>query len=86
MKCSVAGCSTDYMKNPLKKTFYGFPTNEAVAVKWVLFCQQPKEFNHKSKFICSDHFKDDDFLNIRQYKMGKYFYIIKFCIAVIFFR
>ncbi|XP_018800928.1 PREDICTED: golgin IMH1-like isoform X2 [Bactrocera latifrons] len=70
MKCSVVGCSSDYMKNPLKKTFYGFPTDAAVAHKWVLFCQQPKDFNYRSKFICRDHFKDDDFLNIAQFKMG----------------
>lgn len=75
MKCSVAGCNNDSSDKSLKKSFLGFPSDAAVAKKWITFCQRPQPFSHRYNFICRDHFVDDDFVNLVQYEMGKNIFI-----------
>lgn len=74
MRCAVAVCSNSYFKTRNRTdgvSYFRFPKQENLRRLWVERCKRKDKFNPDTSYICSDHFRDDDFItNLRTELMG----------------
>ncbi|XP_014290954.1 uncharacterized protein [Halyomorpha halys] len=66
-RCSVANCNNFlYKSNTLSEprciTFHKFPKDEKTRAIWVELCNRTDKFSAKSSFVCSAHFKPEDYV------------------------
>ncbi|XP_060847209.1 uncharacterized protein LOC132926823 [Rhopalosiphum padi] len=53
-------------------SFHRFPKNSALQKEWILKCKRADNWNPSSSFICSAHFKDDEFIRDLQAELLGY--------------
>ncbi|XP_036335444.1 52 kDa repressor of the inhibitor of the protein kinase-like [Rhagoletis pomonella] len=71
MKCAVANCDSENHRQACDISFFSFPTDEALARKWMQFCRRGSAvLNPKSSYVCMKHFFSEDIENNRQFEMG----------------
>ncbi|XP_037939008.1 52 kDa repressor of the inhibitor of the protein kinase-like [Teleopsis dalmanni] len=70
MKCCAVKDCLNKQKANSECSFFRFPKNENLSMKWLQFCKNEKTFRDKTWTICSDHFKDEDFEINLKYKLG----------------
>ncbi|XP_017482251.1 PREDICTED: 52 kDa repressor of the inhibitor of the protein kinase-like isoform X2 [Rhagoletis zephyria] len=71
MKCAVANCDSENYRQACDISFFSFPTDEALARKWMQFCRRGSALlNPKSSYVCMKHFSSEDIENNRQFEMG----------------
>lgn len=64
--CAVALCkSQNQVSNEAGEqySFYKFPKDLDLRMKWIQFCRREKSFNPEFAVICSKHFKKEDYEN-----------------------
>lgn len=73
-RCAVGACNNSIVKTKhLSKivTYFSFPRDENLSNIWVEKCQREKPINPRSSTVCSEHFKEEDFLrNLRAELLG----------------
>ncbi|XP_060846212.1 peroxynitrite isomerase THAP4-like [Rhopalosiphum padi] len=53
-------------------SFHRFPKNSTLQKEWILKCKRADNWNPSSSFICSAHFKDDEFIRDLQAELLGY--------------
>lgn len=65
--CCVKNCHNSHRENP-DLIFHEFPKNEIMRNEWIKKCFNSEEeflLMHKNLWVCSTHFKEDDYFIVR---------------------
>lgn len=76
MRCMVLGCIEDH--NPRRKdktevSYVNFPYDQCMSIKWIYACNRTfSEVDKKTALMCAKHFREDDFIKIKDQRHLKY--------------
>lgn len=65
--CSVAICGNNYYKQKSRGqqqiAFFTFPKDEKLQKLWIMRCHRKDKINIRTARVCSDHFREEDFVD-----------------------
>lgn len=74
VQCAVAICSNTYYKTKDRSdgvSYFRFPKKDKLRNVWIDRCKRKDSLNPDTSYICSDHFKEEDFIrNLKAELMG----------------